>query len=191
MHGSGSSSTWELSSSAPTASPIALSAASSLGLGLPWQVPIGPSGAGYTTPKQQTSPLPVQKQQPQQTQPQVPPPHPFAAASVQYSAAARVLLGGALPPVGTADGSVQAAGCSLVLPPPGHVAALPLPMQHAATDAGARTFSRQLSSPARLRDAEVSQVCVCICVLVLACLVAVDISTLSGLGQTQYVEGGS
>lgn len=159
MHGSGSSSNWELSSSAPTASPVALSAASSLGLGLPWQAPIGPSGAGYTTPKQQMSPLPVQKQQPQLTQPQVPPPHPFAAASVQYSAA-RVLLGGALPHVGTADGSVSTTGCSLVLPPPGHATALPIPMQHAASDGGARKFSRHLSSPARLRDAEVSQVCV-------------------------------
>jgi hypothetical protein len=148
----------ELSSSAPSSA--VLSAASSLGLGLQWQPQAGPSGS---SPLAQASPVAAQKSQQQVTQPQQLPPHPFAAAAVQYGAA-RMLLGAVPPPaVATADVGVPATGCSLVLPTADEPepAAVPLAAseQHLqGMSSTARKFLRQLSSPARLRGPQLALV---------------------------------
>lgn len=174
-----SSSNWELSSSAPTASPSVLSAASSTGL--PWQAQ---AGTGCMTARTQASPVAAPKPQPQTAKPQPPPPHPFAAAAVQFGTAKMFL--GTLPQSATADGSVPDTGCSLVLPPaslPGQTTA-PLPMQQlpAKSGGGTRKFCRQLSSPARLRDPQALLVCALLsCTAVLECDRSVDDCTASAI----------
>lgn len=135
---------------------MVLSTASSFGVGLPWHLPAGPSTGGPPPAAlQPASPLPVPKPQPTQTQPQQLPPHPFAAAAAQYSST-RALLGALSTP---APGDVPAASCSAVERHEGgllHMTA-PLAASLPQSDTTA-SFSRQLSSPARLRHSDLVQV---------------------------------
>lgn len=121
----------ELSTSAPTASPIVLSTASSLGLPPPWQqqhLPLaGPPPsciAGQLFAPQPSSQLVLQKPQPKQTQPQQLPPHPFAAAAVQLS---------------------SAAAAAVVVAAPGRALSGPL-LSPTAGDAGRATATTTISS---------------------------------------------
>lgn len=153
-----SSSSCELSSSAPTASPVVLSTASSFGVGLPWHLPLAGPSAGPPAPLQAAalhpaSPLALRKPQPLQAQPQQLPPHPFAAAAAQFSTAGALL--GVLSPPATGDTPAISITCCVEQR---HAGGL-LPTVSLVPLCGTKpNFSRQLSSPARLRHTELLQV---------------------------------
>jgi len=126
----------------------------------PWQL----HGPAATTMFQRPCQLVLQKQQPLLPQPQQVPPHPFAAAAAQYGATTKVLSPPLLQPQQVhdkADGGYPTTGQQDLQARGQSSAPLPIPMQQPAPRAASSTrgFSRQLSSPARLRAAHLLQVC--------------------------------
>lgn len=127
----------------------------------PWQLP----GPAANTMFQRPGQLVLQKHQPLLPQSQQVAPHPFAVAAAQYGATSKVLSPPLLQPQQVDDKADDASTGQQDLQARGQSSApLPIPMQQPAPRATSSTrgFSRQLSSPARLRAAHLLQVCIAI-----------------------------
>lgn len=135
----------ELSTSAPAGSLTVLDAACRFAAGQPC--------VDARVPQ-----LVVQKPQPKQTAPQQLPPHPFAAAAMQYSVSVRTLSGPLMDTRGSEDitpvagccAGDQQDGAKRVHEPPSLLIPAQRAQQQGSSDCSGR-FARQLSSPAQLR----------------------------------------